>query len=180
MPPWLAPRFSGFGMVRLPSSSLLLTHRFVDSLLLQDKTSFTAELDDSYIQSLDIPTPRFTQTRLDTSSHTNMATTTTTTTTPAATAAAGPMYFVPFSCYPPHPAARAPGREHVPLYPRGFLHLRILQLVMAIAALFLAIYVLTVRSYDGILLMVVVVSRPPYLPTYRPISTSSYSSDLGY
>lgn len=55
-------------------------------------------------------------------------------------------------------AIRAPGREHVPLYPKGFIAVRILQLVFAVIVLGLGAYGLSWLAFDGDIFIVVVVS----------------------
>lgn len=44
---------------------------------------------------------------------------------------------------------RPAGREHIPIYPKGFIALRIVQLVMALVILGLCAYSLTLISFSG-------------------------------
>jgi len=55
--------------------------------------------------------------------------------------------------------ARPPGKEHIPLYPNGFVAIRILQLVLAVVCLGLTAFLVTVFPLDGADLMVFTV-RP--------------------
>lgn len=57
-----------------------------------------------------------------------------------------------------HSAVRLPGREHVPLYPKGFIAVRILQLIFAVIVLGLGAYGLSWLAFDGNIFIVVVVS----------------------
>ncbi|KAH8196767.1 hypothetical protein TruAng_009059 [Truncatella angustata] len=44
---------------------------------------------------------------------------------------------------------RAPGREHLPLYPKGFIAIRIVQLVLAVVVLGLTAYGVSQLAFDG-------------------------------
>lgn len=44
-------------------------------------------------------------------------------------------------------AQRAPGREHIPEYPRGFIVLRVLQLVITIIVLGITAYTMAVVAF---------------------------------
>lgn len=46
-------------------------------------------------------------------------------------------------------ASRPEGREHIPLYPKGFIGLRIVQLVVAVIVLGLDAFTLSVLAFDG-------------------------------
>ncbi|KAK4155526.1 hypothetical protein C8A00DRAFT_13459 [Chaetomidium leptoderma] len=50
---------------------------------------------------------------------------------------------------PQHPASRLPGREHIPIYPKGFVAIRIVQLVLAVLVLGLAAYGVSEIAFDG-------------------------------
>jgi hypothetical protein len=50
---------------------------------------------------------------------------------------------------PQHPVSRPLGREHIPIYPRGFIAIRIVQLVLALIILGLAAFGVTYISFDG-------------------------------
>ncbi|KAH6845284.1 hypothetical protein B0I37DRAFT_181039 [Chaetomium sp. MPI-CAGE-AT-0009] len=50
---------------------------------------------------------------------------------------------------PQHPVSRPLGREHIPIYPRGFIAIRIVQLVLALIILGLAGFGVTYLSFDG-------------------------------
>jgi hypothetical protein len=63
--------------------------------------------------------------------------------------------------YQQHPAARAPGHEHIPIYPRGFIAIRIVQLVLAILILALAAYSVALLAYDGNSFILAVVRAHP-------------------
>jgi hypothetical protein len=41
---------------------------------------------------------------------------------------------------PQHPAGRPPGKEHIPIYPAGFIAIRYVQLILALVILALAAY----------------------------------------
>ena len=60
-----------------------------------------------------------------------------------------------------HSAVRAPGREHIPVYPKGFIAVRILQLIFAVIVLGLGAYSLSWLAFDGNIFIVVVVSYRP-------------------
>ncbi|KAL2021435.1 hypothetical protein VTK56DRAFT_7188 [Thermocarpiscus australiensis] len=45
--------------------------------------------------------------------------------------------------------ARAPGHEHIPIYPRGFIAVRIVQLVLAIIIMGLSAFSIYILPYDG-------------------------------
>ena len=55
-------------------------------------------------------------------------------------------------------AQRAPGREHVPLYPKGFIAIRIVQLVVAVIILGLIAYSMSLIIFDGNCLNIFTVS----------------------
>lgn len=58
-------------------------------------------------------------------------------------------------------AYRPAGREHIPIYPKGFIALRIVQLVLALIILGLCAYSLTSElSFSGGALSVFTVSSP--------------------
>lgn len=58
-------------------------------------------------------------------------------------------------------AYRPAGREHIPIYPKGFIALRIVQLVVALIILGLCAYSLTSElSFSGGALSVFTVSSP--------------------
>lgn len=59
--------------------------------------------------------------------------------------------------------ARVAGREHIPLYPKGFIALRIVQLVLALFVLALASYGVSLLAFDGDIFIMVVVSQHPLL-----------------
>lgn len=56
---------------------------------------------------------------------------------------------------------RPSGREHMPLYPRGFIALRVVQLILALVILGLCAYSLTLISFSGNALSLFAVSPPP-------------------
>lgn len=53
---------------------------------------------------------------------------------------------------------RAPGREHVPRYPPGFVAIRFVQLVFALIIIGLAAYGISLLPFDGSIFILVVVS----------------------
>lgn len=55
-------------------------------------------------------------------------------------------------------ASRPAGREHIPLYPKGFIGLRIVQLVIAVIVLGLDAFTLSILAFDGNALMAFTVS----------------------
>lgn len=55
-------------------------------------------------------------------------------------------------------AERAAGREHVPNYPKGFIAIRIVQLILAVVILGLCAYSLTVLAFSGNCLTIFTVS----------------------
>ena len=55
-------------------------------------------------------------------------------------------------------AVRLPGREHIPVYPKGFIAVRILQLIFSVIVLGLGAYGLSWAVFDGDIFIVVVVS----------------------
>ena len=61
------------------------------------------------------------------------------------------------AAYPKYSAARTPGLEHIPLYPVGFIALRIVQLVFAVLLLALAAYGVYVYPLSSVILTLVVV-----------------------
>jgi len=61
------------------------------------------------------------------------------------------------NAHPGYSAARAPGHEHIPLYPSGFIALRIVQLVFAVLLLALAAYGVYVYPLSSIIFTLVVV-----------------------
>lgn len=54
---------------------------------------------------------------------------------------------------------RAAGREHIPIYPKGFIAIRIIQLVIAVIILGLIAYSLSLIIFDGNSLNIFTVSR---------------------
>lgn len=66
-------------------------------------------------------------------------------------------------------ALRKPGREHFPIYPKGFIVLRILQLVVAVIVLGLVAYSIHFLAWDGNAFMLAVVCF------FTPSSLSSIS-----
>ncbi|GAB1311057.1 MARVEL domain-containing protein [Madurella fahalii] len=48
-----------------------------------------------------------------------------------------------------HSAARAPGHEHIPIYPQGFIAVRIIQLILAVLIMGLSAYSVYLLAYDG-------------------------------
>jgi hypothetical protein len=64
---------------------------------------------------------------------------------------------------------RAPGEEHIPRYPRGFITLRILQLIVGLVCLGLSAYTLAIGAVIGGILAVFTVSPP------SPTALSSWS-----
>lgn len=61
-----------------------------------------------------------------------------------------------------HSAERVAGREHIPLYPNGFIAIRIVQLVLALMVIGLAAFGLSVSAFDGDIFIMVVVSCSQY------------------
>lgn len=55
---------------------------------------------------------------------------------------------------------RLAGREHIPLYPKGFIALRFVQLILAVVILGLCAYSITVYNDPGIALNLFTVSSP--------------------
>lgn len=56
---------------------------------------------------------------------------------------------------------RPAGREHIPIYPRGFIALRIVQLILALVILGLCAYSLVLFSFSGNALSLFTVRLPP-------------------
>lgn len=54
---------------------------------------------------------------------------------------------------------RAPGREHIPRYPTGFIAIRIVQLIFALIIIGLSAYGVSLLAFDGSIFIMVVVSR---------------------
>ncbi|KAK0656556.1 hypothetical protein B0T16DRAFT_452112 [Cercophora newfieldiana] len=63
---------------------------------------------------------------------------------------------IPMAPNPKYSAVRPAGREHVPIYPKGFIALRIVQLVLAVLILALAAYGCAVLPTSGNIYMAVV------------------------
>lgn len=57
-----------------------------------------------------------------------------------------------------HSTVRPPGREHIPIYPRGFIVIRIVQLVLAVVIIALAAYSIHYGAYDANEFIMAVVS----------------------
>ncbi|KAL1853681.1 hypothetical protein VTK73DRAFT_8879 [Phialemonium thermophilum] len=53
-------------------------------------------------------------------------------------------------------AVRPAGREHIPLYPKGFIAIRIVQLVLAVIVIGLAAYGVSLAAFDGDIFIMVV------------------------
>ncbi|KAL2755085.1 hypothetical protein ACRALDRAFT_1077204 [Sodiomyces alcalophilus JCM 7366] len=53
-------------------------------------------------------------------------------------------------------AERLPGQEHIPIYPRGFIALRVIQLVLAVVALGLSAFIVHYVPFDAAALMLFV------------------------
>lgn len=67
--------------------------------------------------------------------------------------------------YSKYSSDRSPGREHIPLYPKGFIGIRIVQLIIAILTVGLAAYGGIFYVFNGtILTMAVVCYSPPLAP----------------
>ncbi len=65
-------------------------------------------------------------------------------------------------------AVRQPGREHIPLYPKGFIAIRIVQLVFAVLILALSGYSVAMFASSGnifILVVVCLTEQPPLPPS---------------
>ena len=58
---------------------------------------------------------------------------------------------------PKFSAVRAPGREHIPLYPKNWIAMRIVQLVLAVIIMALGAYGIAMIPTSGDILIVVVV-----------------------
>lgn len=54
---------------------------------------------------------------------------------------------------------RAAGREHIPIYPKGFIAVRIIQLVIAVIILGLIAYSMSLLIFDGNSLNIFTVSH---------------------
>lgn len=69
-------------------------------------------------------------------------------------------------------SARVAGREHIPLYPRNFIALRIVQLVLAVIIIGLAAFGVAGLAFDGDIFIMVVVgsfrSRVSHCLNHRP------------
>ncbi|KAK4132571.1 hypothetical protein BT67DRAFT_360130, partial [Trichocladium antarcticum] len=82
-------------------------------------------------------------------------------------------------------AARAPGHEHIPIYPRGFTGIRIVQLVLAILILGLAAYTVALLAYDGnsfilaVAVMTIVTSIYHLVARYNVPAIYNYWAILG-
>lgn len=57
-------------------------------------------------------------------------------------------------------ASRVSGREHIPLYPKNFIALRIVQLVLAVIIIALSAYGVSGIAFDGDIFIMVVVCAP--------------------
>lgn len=70
-------------------------------------------------------------------------------------------------------AERLPGREHIPIYPRHFIAVRITQMILAIVVLALSAFVVYYIAFDGAALMLFVVSCIPASLLISPIDPRS-------
>lgn len=69
---------------------------------------------------------------------------------------------------------RAPGEEHIPRYPPGFIALRVLQLVVGLVCLGLSAYSLTIGAVIGGILAIFTVSpRSPHRPSPAGVTRTS-------
>ena len=66
---------------------------------------------------------------------------------------------------PKYNPTRAPGHEHIPLYPKGFIALRIVQLILALICVGLCGFGVAVLAFAGDTLMLFTVSTLPATPT---------------
>ncbi len=61
---------------------------------------------------------------------------------------------------PKYPTDRPAGREHIPVYPKGFVAIRVVQLVLALITLGLSAYGVTYLVFSGDCLSIFTVRRP--------------------
>lgn len=73
---------------------------------------------------------------------------------------------------------RPAGREHIPIYPRGFIALRIVQLIVALVILGLSAYSLTLISFSGNSLTLFTVSQTRGSQPVRTVLTCVHISLL--
>ena len=69
---------------------------------------------------------------------------------------------------------RAPGREHIPVFPKGFIAIRIIQLVLSLVVIGLSAFGLSILSFDGAALNIFTVCFYHLLiplPVSRPLLT---------
>ena len=62
--------------------------------------------------------------------------------------------------------ARVAGREHIPLYPKNFIAIRIVQLVLAVIVIGLSAYGVSLLAFDGDIFIMVVVSHPHFTSSH--------------
>lgn len=68
---------------------------------------------------------------------------------------------------------RAPGREHIPRYTRGFIAIRILQFILAIICLGLMAYTIALLAFSGNCLMLFTVRLTAQIPPFHTKPTNS-------
>lgn len=69
---------------------------------------------------------------------------------------------------------RAPGREHFPSYPRGFIVLRVLQLIVTIIVLGITAYTMAVIAFvsNTVMIFTVCLGPPPPIQWLLPLDTT--------
>lgn len=77
-------------------------------------------------------------------------------------------------------AARLPGKEHVPLYPKGFIALRIVQLVLGVIILGMTGFLVAIIPFSSVILMLFTALATMIATIYymcvQPVCAAGHSS----
>ncbi|KAK3496720.1 uncharacterized protein B0T23DRAFT_63133 [Neurospora hispaniola] len=82
--------------------------------------------------------------------------------------------------YSKYSSDRAPGREHIPLYPKGFIAIRIIQLIIAILIAGLSAFGVHIFAFDGDVLILAVAVMTLISSTYHLITRFSTPKAYNY
>ncbi|EGO52709.1 hypothetical protein NEUTE1DRAFT_114638 [Neurospora tetrasperma FGSC 2508] len=82
--------------------------------------------------------------------------------------------------YSKYSSDRAPGREHIPLYPKGFITIRIIQLIIAILIAGLSAFGVHIFAFDGDVLILAVAVMTLISSTYHLITRFSTPKAYNY
>ncbi|EAA35732.1 hypothetical protein GE21DRAFT_1145 [Neurospora crassa] len=82
--------------------------------------------------------------------------------------------------YSKYSSDRAPGREHIPLYPKGFIAIRIIQLIIAILIAGLSAFGVHIFAFDGDVLILAVAGITLISSTYHLITRFSTPKAYNY